>query len=44
MLAWSGIEKSERAKIDIAIFIWKNLVEDIQNIQYINEKCLRLDL
>jgi hypothetical protein len=41
MLAWSGVGKLEKAK---AVFIHRNLVKDIQDIQYVNERCLRLDL
>jgi len=44
LLAWSGVEKSERAKASIAIFTQKNLVKNIQDIQYINERYLRLDV
>jgi len=41
MLIWSRVKKSERARVGVTVLIWKNL--NIQDIQYINERCLRLD-
>jgi len=32
------------ARADIAIFIRRNLIKDIRDIQYVSERCLRLDL
>jgi len=42
-LACLGVEKSERARASIAVLIQKDLVKYIQDMQYINERCLRLD-
>lgn len=44
VLAWSGVDKSERAKAGVAILLRKHLTKSIQDIQYINERCLRIDL
>jgi len=40
-LAWSGVEKSEKTRTGMAVFIPKNLTK---NVQYAKERCLRLDL
>jgi len=45
MLTWLRFEISKKAKASIAVHIWRNLdIKDIQDIQYVNERYLRLNL
>jgi len=42
-LAWSGVEKSEKTRIGMVVFIPKNLAKNMY-AKYAKERCLRLDL